>query len=118
MAEQAEKAKLRVSGMTCASCVASIENAVKKLPGIKEISVNLMTETAVVEYDPNSVNVDEVAKQIEEIGYDAEPLEESSGNVLDLEIDGMTCASCVASIEGQLQKMPGILNVRTVYGRD
>ncbi len=111
MAEQAEKAKLRVSGMTCASCVASIENAVKKLPGVKEISVNLMTETAVVEYDPNAVDVEKVAKQIEEIGYDAEPIKESSGNLLDLEIDGMTCASCVASIEGQLQKLPGVLSV-------
>jgi Cu+-exporting ATPase len=41
---------LPIGGMTCASCVARVERAVRKLPGIVEVSVNLATEQARVEY--------------------------------------------------------------------
>jgi Cu+-exporting ATPase len=39
---------LRVEGMTCASCVARVEKALRKVPGVEDASVNLATETATV----------------------------------------------------------------------
>ncbi|WP_141565401.1 cation transporter, partial [Streptococcus sobrinus] len=45
-----------IDGMTCASCVATVENAVKKLPGMTSCSVNLTTEKMAVSYDDSQVN--------------------------------------------------------------
>jgi Cu+-exporting ATPase len=44
---------LRVEGMTCASCVARVEKALRKVPGVEEASVNLATETATIQADPS-----------------------------------------------------------------
>ncbi len=103
------KAKLRVGGMTCASCVASVENAVKKLPGVKKVTVSLMTETAEVEFDPQLVDPEKIAEKIEAVGYEAEPMEEKKANEITLNVGGMTCASCVANVERAIKKLDGII---------
>ena len=43
--------ELSVSGMTCASCVARVEKALARVPGVESASVNLATETATVRAD-------------------------------------------------------------------
>ncbi|MEZ0536662.1 heavy metal translocating P-type ATPase [Caldicellulosiruptoraceae bacterium PP1] len=58
-----------ISGMTCASCVTAIEKAIKKLPGIEEVSVNLTTEKAKVKYDSTSVRLSEIKSAITKAGY-------------------------------------------------
>ena len=93
---------LSIQGMTCASCVGRVEKALKKVDGVEQANVNLATEQAVVE---SSVPLDRTAlvKAIERAGYDvvvAAPIE--------LSIDGMTCASCVARVEKALKKVPGV----------
>jgi len=64
-----EKVTFPVEGMTCASCVARVEKSIKKIEGIKNVSVNLATEKATFEFDPGKVNVKEVADMVEEAGY-------------------------------------------------
>jgi len=93
---------LSIQGMTCASCVGRVEKALKKVDGVEQANVNLATEQAVVE---SSVPLDRAAlvKAVERAGYDvvvAAPIE--------LSIDGMTCASCVARVEKALKKVPGV----------
>ena len=70
-----------VGGMTCASCAAAIERAVKKLDGVKSASVNLATERASVRYDPESVRLSEIKQAIRDSGY--EPLAIDSGTSVD-----------------------------------
>ncbi len=111
MTKNAEKIKLRIEGMTCASCVASIENSLKKVPGIETVSVNLMTETADVQFNSTKLNLDDIISKVEAIGYSAEPLIEKESNTLTLNIGGMTCASCVKSIENTVSKLKGIESV-------
>jgi len=41
--------QLAIDGMTCASCVARVERALRKVPGVQEVAVNLATEQAVVQ---------------------------------------------------------------------
>ncbi|MGQ4834169.1 MAG: heavy metal translocating P-type ATPase [Candidatus Asgardarchaeia archaeon] len=62
-------ALIKIGGMHCASCVKTIEVAVKELPGVFDVAVNLATEKAKVTYDPNVVNMDDIKKAIEEFGY-------------------------------------------------
>ena len=68
----AREITIPVGGMTCASCSAAVERAIKKLPGIQVSSVNLATERAVVKYDPAAVRLSEIKGAIKKAGY--EPL--------------------------------------------
>ncbi len=42
--------RLRIGGMTCASCVGRVERAVAPLPGVLSVSVNLATEVCDVTF--------------------------------------------------------------------
>jgi Cu+-exporting ATPase len=61
---------LPIGGMTCASCVARVERAVRKLPGIVEVSVNLATEQARVEYIPGAAGRETIVGAVRGSGYD------------------------------------------------
>lgn len=60
---------IKIGGMSCASCVKTIEMALKELPGVLDVKVNLATEKATVSYDPTLVSMDDIQKTIEEFGY-------------------------------------------------
>lgn len=60
-----------IDGMTCASCVATVENAVKKLPGMTSCSVNLTTEKMAVSYDDSQVNQEKIEQAVADAGYGA-----------------------------------------------
>ena len=64
--------ELKIAGMTCASCVARVERALKAVPGVIEANVNLATERATV----RAVGTPEAAlvRAVEETGYEAEPV--------------------------------------------
>ncbi len=93
---------LPVAGMTCASCVARVERALKKVPGVASAQVNLATEQATVA-SAAALDVGALAAAVAGAGYE---LREQR---LRLNIDGMTCASCVARVERALKKVPGVL---------
>ena len=59
-----------VTGMTCAACQARVEKAVGKLPGVKEVSVSLLTNSMGVEGDASEADV---IRAVEEAGYGARP---------------------------------------------
>lgn len=86
-----EKLILPVEGMTCASCVARVEKTIAKFDGVKNVNVNLATEKASFEYDPNLVDLKKLAESIEDAGYklDLSTLDKqsSSDNVPELKVD-------------------------------
>ncbi|MCO6040675.1 heavy metal translocating P-type ATPase [Thermococcus alcaliphilus] len=63
-------AVIKIGGMTCAMCVKTVENAIKELPGVMEVSINLATESARVSYNPALVTVEDIKKAIESVGYE------------------------------------------------
>ena len=83
-----ETTELAIEDMTCASCVGRVEKALAKVPGVLEATVNLATERASVETD-GSVQPSAIIAAINSAGY------ETSVEGFELEIEGMTCASCV-----------------------
>ncbi|MBA2868409.1 cation-translocating P-type ATPase [Methanococcus maripaludis] len=72
--------KLKISGMTCAVCVKTIEKSVSKMDGVESIVVNLLDESAVINFDPKIVNIEDIGIKIERLGYEvlgiAEEVEE------------------------------------------
>ncbi len=92
---------LPVQGMTCASCVAHVEKALGRVPGVERVAVNLATETAAIEGAPD---IDALQSAVNGAGYRV-PTQK-----LQFAVQGMTCATCVARIEQALAAVPGVLN--------
>ena len=93
---------LPISGMTCASCVSHVEEALKELPGTSNVVVNLGTNKANLSYDPQRVKLEDIRQAVEDVGYTIPTAE------LTLNVHGMTCASCVAHVEGALNGLNGV----------
>ena len=100
-----KRISLPVEGMTCASCVAHVESALKEVRGVSSVRVNLATEKAALELDSGEVSLEELVRAVDEAGYTV-PVERGS-----LNIGGMTCASCVAHVEEALRGVRGVLSV-------
>jgi Cu+-exporting ATPase len=97
------KVALPVRGMTCASCVAHVEKALKGVEGVGEVNVNLATEKASLDFRTDAVKVGDLVKAVQETGYQI-PTERAI-----LDIEGMTCASCVNHVEQALNSVPGVI---------
>lgn len=65
-----EKQKFNVSGMSCSACSARVEKVVGALDGVKSVSVSLLTNSMVVEYNPPLTSKD-ISKAVAEAGYKA-----------------------------------------------
>ncbi|EGW03790.1 Copper-transporting ATPase 1 [Cricetulus griseus] len=130
---------ININGMTCNSCVQSIEGVVSKKPGVKSIHVSLANSSGTVEYDPLLTSPETLREVIEDMGFDAvlpdmsEPLvviaqpsletpllpsTNDQDNMMTavhskcyIQVSGMTCASCVANIERNLRREEGIYSV-------
>ncbi len=95
--------ELQIGGMTCASCVSRVEKALNRVPGVRLASVNLATQKASVTADA-SVSADVLATAVRKAGYEVETAE------VVLQVQGMTCASCVSRVEKALAKVPGVVS--------
>ncbi|WP_371141865.1 heavy metal translocating P-type ATPase [Burkholderia cepacia] len=110
--------ELDIDGMTCASCVSRVEKALAKVPGVMRASVNLATERATVDAAPD-VTAARLAEAVKQAGYSATPFAgaaippaaSTAPADLELDIDGMTCASCVGRVEKALAAVPGVARV-------
>ncbi|MBI5839814.1 MAG: heavy metal translocating P-type ATPase [Chloroflexi bacterium] len=117
MTETLSDLTLPISGMTCASCVSHVEGALKELPGVSNVVVNLAVNKANLSYDPQRVKLDDMLAAVKDIGYAVLTAE------LTLDVRGMTlrqtppsgtsqgdaCASCVDHVEGALNELDGVI---------
>jgi Cu+-exporting ATPase len=100
----ASSLSLPIEGMTCASCVSRVERALAKVPGVAAARVNLATERAEVELAATRpANAQALAEAVAQAGYVL------ATRTLDLQVDDMTCASCVGRVERALMRVPGVL---------
>jgi len=104
LSDNADAIDIPIEGMSCASCVARVEKAIRSVEGVTAANVNLATERAHVSFAPAQADPAAVAEAIRAAGY------EPSASHVDLKIDGMTCASCVARVEKALKRVPGVLD--------
>merc|ERR1711916_338879 len=98
-----------VSGMTCASCVKTVETAVGRVPSVVDVAVNLLAGEAAVTLSSQSADPMDVVDAIERLGYEAVlkglPSQVGSTTLL---VEGMTCSSCVGSVETALMGVAGV----------
>ena len=120
---------LAVEGMTCGACTSAVEGGFKNVPGIKSMSISLLSERAVVEHDSSVITPKAIAEIIEDRGFGAKVLEtltslplssprarhqRSNQSQTDLTtttvaIEGMTCGACTSAVEGGFKDVEGLV---------
>ena len=93
---------LPVEGLSCASCAGRVERALKAVPGVDDVSVNLATRQVSLTRPAQGSDSD-IVQAISAAGY-AVPEDTAS-----IGITGMNCASCVARVERSLMGLPGVI---------
>ncbi|XP_009950532.1 PREDICTED: copper-transporting ATPase 1 [Leptosomus discolor] len=130
----------RIEGMHCSSCVLNIQSTISALPSVASIAVSLEKKSAVINYNPNLISVDKLRRAIEAVSPEtfqvslpdeyenvarfpprASPLKsphpalQDAGQpltqVVVINIEGMTCSSCVQSIEGVVSQKAGVKSI-------
>ncbi|PNI43603.1 ATP7B isoform 9 [Pan troglodytes] len=120
---QVATSTVRILGMTCQSCVKSIEDRISNLKGIVSMKVSLEQGSATVKYVPSVVCLQQVCHQIGDMGFEASIAEGKAASwpsrslpaqeaVVKLRVEGMTCQSCVSSIESKVRKLQGVVRVK------
>ena len=120
---------LDVGGMTCAACVRRVEKALEKVEGVASANVNLATERATVDYDPQTVSLEDLTAAVQKAGYTATapqpaaaaetsvPMPADDGHTI-FDVDGMTCAACVRNVERALQGVEGVRSASVNFGTE
>ncbi|MBQ4600196.1 MAG: heavy metal translocating P-type ATPase [Oscillospiraceae bacterium] len=70
-----KKERFHITGMTCSACSSRVESCIVKLPGVKDVSVNLLKNSMVVSYDESEMNTARIVEAVENTGYGAIPKE-------------------------------------------
>uniref|UniRef100_A0A8B9HLI2 P-type Cu(+) transporter n=1 Tax=Astyanax mexicanus TaxID=7994 RepID=A0A8B9HLI2_ASTMX len=121
---------INVSGMHCNSCVVNIQDNIGKVRGVSSVQVSLEKRQAVIQHNPSIVTVAALQRAIEALppgkfktqldGQDAtlpsslselsllQLSEQPLASTVQIHIEGMTCNSCVQSIEGTISQRKGV----------
>lgn len=102
---------VKIGGMTCASCANAIERKLGKTNGVSSAVVNFATTQLSVSYDPKTIDFPQIKEVIEKLGYTVE----NEDLTKQVNIGGMTCASCASTIERKLAKTEGVSNAVVNY---
>jgi Cu+-exporting ATPase len=115
---------ISVKGMSCGHCVKTVEKSLLAVPGVQQATVDLAAGKAKVVAAPGVTGAS-LAAAVEDAGYgagdvsdesddepDGESQAEPSLERLDLNVEGMTCAACVRTIERRLEKVDGVADAQ------
>ena len=100
------KARVRVDGMTCGTCVHLIQAKVKEMKGVVDILVSLENSEAMVTFDRGVVDSAKVARAVDEV--ESKFKASLVAEIVDIFVEGMTCQSCVKVITAKLQEVEGV----------
>ncbi|XP_048175260.1 copper-transporting ATPase 1 isoform X2 [Corvus hawaiiensis] len=129
----------RVEGMHCNSCVLNIQSTISALPAVTSVVVSLESKSAAINYNPSLISIEKLRKAVENVSPErfrvslpeehenvalfptlVSPLESHPASkdpsqpltqIVVVNIEGMTCSSCVQSIEGVLSQKAGVKSV-------
>ncbi|MFC3126908.1 heavy metal translocating P-type ATPase [Pseudoroseomonas globiformis] len=129
----------KVGGMDCAACVAKVTRAVERLPGVSEVSVNLMAEELFLDLAPGTTAPGKVRDQVSALGYSVTALpiivrpdggkdehahdgccgrghpDRADGPEPEAryrwKVEGMDCAACVAKVTRAVERLPGVSGI-------
>uniref|UniRef100_A0A8C9XTU5 P-type Cu(+) transporter n=1 Tax=Sander lucioperca TaxID=283035 RepID=A0A8C9XTU5_SANLU len=106
-----------IERMHCRSCVVNIQDNISKLPGVSSVEVSLEKEKVSICYDPLKATATQLQQAIEALPpgtFKIQPWDSSGAltSVVNIHIEGMTCNSCVQSIEGMISQRKGVISAQ------
>ncbi|EFQ98586.1 copper-transporting ATPase RAN1 [Nannizzia gypsea CBS 118893] len=111
------EAQLSIGGMTCASCANAVTTEIKSSNHVVSVTVSLLTNSAEVSFHGPRENIEKIATQVKDIGFEAsvekvsvKSSQAEGAYVANISIKGMTCSSCVGSVTRALDACPYISN--------
>ena len=105
-------ARLEISGMSCANCSATIDEALESLDGVEEATANFATDEGTVDYDPERVALEDIYQAIDDAGYGA------ANETVSIGVSDMSCANCAETIADRLHDTPGVVAANVNYATD
>lgn len=101
------KQKFDVTGMTCSACSSRVEKCVSKLPGAKEVSVNLLTNSMQVDFDDSALSVQDIEDAVVHAGYGASAVQEHKSGSQSAAKKGQDTAKqgAVSAVESHMREM-------------
>ncbi len=101
---------VEVGGMSCASCVKTLEKAFLNIDGVQKAEVNLVNGTAKIEFLEDAVSIEDLQEAVESSGY---RFIGEKGGLKNTEffVEGISCSSCVGTIEKTLREVEGVIEV-------
>jgi Cu+-exporting ATPase len=109
---QSKQVILPITGMTCANCVATVERNLKKVSGVQLANVNLSSERATVEYDPNLSVLNDLIERVFKAGYGV-----ATGEA-DLIIKRMSDDNDARRLEKALHQIEGVQEAKVNYASE
>ncbi|MFU8869595.1 heavy metal translocating P-type ATPase [Natronococcus sp.] len=106
------RAHLEITGMSCATCSGSVEDAVGALEGVASASANYATDEGTVEYDPEETSLAAIYDAIAEAGYEAASETET------ITVMGMSCSTCSGTVEDAVTDLPGVVRADVNFASD
>ncbi|CAO3600568.1 unnamed protein product [Absidia cylindrospora] len=115
-----KKVSLNVSGMTCSSCVRTLEKGLIKLPSVdaNSVKVNLLVGSATFNVRGDVLSSKDISEAVEQMGYAAsnismmaenqQELQDRTTYAVSLIISGMYCELCVTKVRDVVAAMPGV----------
>ena len=97
---ESQHSQIKITGMSCASCVGRVEAALHALPNVRYASINFATGTAEITHGGKFFDI---LTALDAVGYPAATQQAR------LKIEGMNCASCVSRIDRILRAAPGVI---------
>ncbi|XP_057735189.1 copper-transporting ATPase HMA4-like [Arachis stenosperma] len=98
----------QIGEIKCASCVNSVESAIKDLHGVNSIMVSPLDGRAIIKYSPKFITAKNIKEAIEDSGFGVDELQEQEISVCRVRIKGMACTSCSESVENALWMIDGV----------
>ena len=100
-----------IGGMTCQSCVCHVESMLSQKLGVKLVKVSLEQKFGFVRYDPSFTSPASLADVVDDVGFEASLDDSETLSATWININGMTCQSCVHHIEGMVRDVTGVRSV-------
>ncbi|EON95801.1 putative copper resistance-associated p-type atpase protein [Phaeoacremonium minimum UCRPA7] len=113
------KASYSIGGMTCSSCVGTITKALDSLPWAKSVNVNLITNSATVDFEGKS-HLNEIIEAIEDVGYTARLSDvvnlskdkaQDGRRAVSIAVDGMYCQHCPSRVAEALNCFGNLVTI-------
>ncbi|USZ71269.1 heavy metal translocating P-type ATPase [Natronosalvus halobius] len=106
------RAHLEITGMSCATCSGTVQDALSDLEGVEEASANFATDEGVVAYDPDVVSLEAIVEAVSNAGY------EVATETTSIPVMGMSCATCSGTVQEATEALPGVVAADVNFASD